>query len=365
MSEDLGTTPGWRVGPNGSPQYWDGERWLQLDKTPLPGILQVPPSGPPVAERLDATPGPAFPQSAITPQPAPPSTVRRRKLPIIALTLGLIAIFLAVVPVIGLLFAVASVIVAMIAIASGRSRALSVTGVTFASLGLVGGMISSAVLVAALLGVPSSTPSSPEAVNGSRTGSSPQAGQPVGDTFVDAEINDAVDVVGDYWSDHFSDFYAGLPYRAPRVAGAYSADRLPSCGDQEFVPSNAYYCPVDHSIGWDAELMRAAFNAGDAVVYLIVAHEWGHAIQAQTGDMWIAAELQADCFAAAALYGAEEDGYFMWEAGDTAEITHALTELADETAWTDISDHGDPLDRIDAFNGGRLAGANGCFSTGD
>lgn len=364
MGEDLGGTPGWRVGPNGSPQYWDGERWLHLDKAPLPGGLQAPPGRSVIQLPVDPR-GPVFPQSGTDLPPTPRVVGKRRKLSIVAVALGLIAFFLAVVPVIGLLFAVAAVTVAIVAVASGRPRALSITGMTFASLGVVGGIVSSAVLVAALLGGPGNTPSASEGASGTRAGLSPQVGQPVGDSVVDAEINDAVGVVGKYWSDHFADFYVGRPYAAPRVAGAYTSDQLPSCGDQELLPSNAYYCPLDHTVGWDADLMKAAFDAGDAVIYLIVAHEWGHAIQAQNGDVWVAAELQADCFAAAALYGAERDGHFMWEAGDTAEITHAMTELADETAWTDTSDHGDPLDRIDAFNDGRVAGAKGCRSIDD
>ena len=56
-----------------------------------------------------------------------------------------------------------------------------------------------------------------------------------------------------------------------------------------------------------------------------------------------------------------EDGTLQWESGDTAELTNALTVLGDGTAWTDSADHGDPLDRIDAFNDGRVSGVAGCY----
>jgi len=193
--------------------------------------------------------------------------------------------------------------------------------------------------------------------------SSVQVGSPVGDEEVDAEIDAAVQVVNTFWADHFSDFYTGgEPYQPPAVGGAYTADAPPICGGEPLEPFNAYYCSGDHTLWWDADLMNAAFESGDAVVYLVVAHEWGHAIQQQIDDVWVAEELQADCFAAAALYGAADDDDFLWEAGDTAEITHGLTSLADETAWTDTTDHGDPLDRIDAFNDGRISGVEGCYT---
>ena len=195
--------------------------------------------------------------------------------------------------------------------------------------------------------------------------SSVQLGAPVGAAEVDAEINDAVEVVNEFWSDNFAEFYSGGSYQRPIVGGAYTSDDLPTCAGQQLEAYNAYYCVADNTLWWDADLMNEAYSAGDAIVYLIVAHEWGHAIQAQIDDVWVAEELQADCFAAAALYGAAEGEYFVWEAGDTAEITSGLTALADETPWTDTSDHGDPLDRIDAFNDGRASGVPGCYTVSE
>lgn len=219
---------------------------------------------------------------------------------------------------------------------------------------------------AGMLGVfafqPRSAGDEPYASEGAHGQASAQVGVPVGDAEVDAEINDAVEVINAFWSDHYSDFYTGGDYQPPTIGGAYTADNLPFCGSEETVSDNAFYCPVDNTIWWDADLMKELYAAGDTIVYLVVAHEWGHAIQALTNDVWVAEELQADCFAAAALYGATDDEYFVWEAGDTAEITIGLTALADETAWTDTTDHGDPLERIDAFNEGRVYGVEGCWT---
>jgi len=181
---------------------------------------------------------------------------------------------------------------------------------------------------------------------------------------IDQETADAISVIDAFWAAHFSEFYEGATYSSPTDYIPYVADDLPTCGGEEVVADNALYCIPDNTILWDQALMDYLYvNGGDAVIYLVIAHEWGHEIQAQLSDeaIWTAEELQADCFAGAALYGASDDGIFQWEDGDTAEITNALTFLADQTEWTDIDSHGDPLDRIDAFNDGRVGGVAGCY----
>lgn len=188
--------------------------------------------------------------------------------------------------------------------------------------------------------------------------------EPVTDEEVAQEISNAVEVVGTFWMMHYADFFGDdRDYVPPTIGGLYASDDLPFCGDEQLSPENAFYCPVDHTLWWDARLMREFYSAGDANVYLIVGHEWGHAIQAQSDRVWNGEELQADCLAAAALFGASEDDLRYWDATDTREVANALTELADDTRWTDSSDHGDALDRIDAFNDGR-DGVEGCFPIG-
>lgn len=183
---------------------------------------------------------------------------------------------------------------------------------------------------------------------------------------VQAEIDEAVSVVDGFWAAHWSEFYGGS-YVSPTVVGTYDstdpADST-SCDGEPADEDNALYCTADHSVMWDRMLMSEMYAEGDANVYLVVAHEWGHAIQAQLDDteVWTAEELQADCFAGATLYGAADDGVLAWDEGDTAELARGLTDLSDTTAWTGgADDHGDPFDRIDAFNDGRTYGVSGCF----
>lgn len=109
--------------------------------------------------------------------------------------------------------------------------------------------------------------------------------------------------------------------------------------------------------------MARGFEMGDSWVYAVVAHEWGHAIQARLSLALRtqAAELQADCLAGATLYGAAADGNLQFEEGDEKELVRALSDLADETPWTETTDHGDPFERVEWFNDGRRGGVTACL----
>jgi predicted metalloprotease len=117
-------------------------------------------------------------------------------------------------------------------------------------------------------------------------------------------------------------------------------------------------------IAWDENLMAAGYERiGDAWVYLILAHEWGHAIQArlESDQVSVAAELQADCLAGATLFGAAERGFLTFERGDIEELQETLSAVADDYPWTDESDHGNAQQRIAAFNRGAEGGVQSCI----
>lgn len=187
-----------------------------------------------------------------------------------------------------------------------------------------------------------------------------------------SDIDMAVEVTDGFWRAHWSEIFTGS-YQAPGVLGLYDGTdpstapvcNLPSGEVQVLLPMNAYFCPdvSGEFVAWDAGFMSKAFEIGDTFVYLIVAHEWGHAIafQLNADSQSVAGELQADCFAGAALYGAVRDGTLILEEGDEREITNGLTDIADETEWTDVQDHGDPFQRIEAFNLGRTQGPAACL----
>ncbi len=182
---------------------------------------------------------------------------------------------------------------------------------------------------------------------------------------LEGDLNDAVQITDQFWKDHWGDYFRGS-YTSPTVVGLYDGNdepNAPTCFDEPLPPDNAFYCPDGDYVAWDQSLIARGFEIGDSWPYLIVAHEWGHAIQARLKmeQQAVEYELQADCLAAAVLYGAAADGNLEFEEGDEKEIVDSLNFIADETPWTMSGDHGDSFQRIEAFNAGRSGGVKECL----
>lgn len=179
------------------------------------------------------------------------------------------------------------------------------------------------------------------------------------------DVETAVLLTDDWWKRHWKDYFTGR-YTAPNVVGLYDGydeANAPTCFGEALPPGNAFYCPDGDYVAWDETLIELGYEIGDAWPYLIIAHEWGHAIQADL-SMELQSqqyELQADCLAGAVLYGQREDGKLEFEDGDEKEIVDGLNFIADEVPWGMSGDHGDSFQRIEAFNLGRTAGVPGCL----
>lgn len=204
----------------------------------------------------------------------------------------------------------------------------------------------------------------PQSGDGAGTGAESGADRPVsaGADQLDEDEQTAVNAVNQYWERHFSEL-SRQPYTPPRVAGPYVGRSGPSCGGQPSVPGNAFYCPPGDFLAWDQDLMRAGYDRiGDAWVYLVIAHEWGHAIQARlrANQVSVAAELQADCLAGASILGSVQDGVLVLEPGDEQELAQTLAAVADDYPWTDEGSHGNAQQRIRAFEAGANGGLRAC-----
>jgi hypothetical protein len=196
------------------------------------------------------------------------------------------------------------------------------------------------------------------------------AGATLGSGVTIDELADDLDaaqkIVDGFWATHWSDYYTGT-YEPPTVKGLYDGtdpNDTPTCDGEPLEAYNAFYCASEDYVAWDASLLvDGADLIGDSWVYLIVAHEWGHAIQARLEDNLVstAYELQADCLGAAAMYGAVADGTLQLEPGDDQELIGSLTTLADQMPWTMSADHGDPFERVQWFTLGRNGGVEACF----
>ena len=182
-----------------------------------------------------------------------------------------------------------------------------------------------------------------------------------------------------YWTKEFA--ASGLP--EPRVtyswipAGMTAAS---ACGEDGATmgDSAAAYCSADDTIYisqkfatdiYDGALDQAlpgssqgyGRTVGDFAVAYIVAHEYGHQVQAELGLFerygsqlpTMAFELQADCFAGTWAHSAYQENRL--EQGDVQEALDAALAVGDFDAGNP-GHHGTPEQRADAWNLGFESG---------
>jgi predicted metalloprotease len=167
---------------------------------------------------------------------------------------------------------------------------------------------------------------------------------------------------------------AAFGVRYHPVGGGFFAhspgDPLPPCAlDESWLVDNAYYCEAQDALAWDDTVLLPRFHrlSGALGVALVLAHEWGHAVQARVGvraTLPVVRELQADCFAGAWFGHVRDGGSTRFTAGP-AEIDRALAnllELADRpgTPAADPTAHGSASARSDAFRAGLDGGPARC-----
>lgn len=177
-----------------------------------------------------------------------------------------------------------------------------------------------------------------------------------------------------YWAFEMPAIW-GLSYETLDFIGPYfiSQGDRPRCGGplaEESYVGNAFYCGFDDTIQWDHEtLMTPLFEEfGDFTVALVLAHEWGHAIQERYGFddrlPTIVSELQADCFAGAwtGRVAANETPVFRLAPGDLEEAMAGFLLIGDGlgSAPGGPNAHGGSFDRLNAFFDGFQNGAGRC-----
>jgi predicted metalloprotease len=177
-----------------------------------------------------------------------------------------------------------------------------------------------------------------------------------------------------YWTKQFPDVYDDTYKKLSGGVYAYSAgSRIPSCDGQSLpylvLQQNAFYCPESDFIAWDDQGLfpRLEKKYGRFLLAIVLAHEWGHAIQERSGFYLdtITAEQQADCFAGA--WAASIDPKTDKELAklrDT-ELDKALSgfiEFRDLVGMvaTDPGAHGTAFDRIRAFQDGYEGTPSSC-----
>ena len=168
----------------------------------------------------------------------------------------------------------------------------------------------------------------------------------------------------------------------PLTGGLFAYDRstdpagLP-CGGESIEDSmfNAYFCPREDAVAWDQEelLPYLAENYGEFVVPVVLAHEWGHAVQDyRRGDVresGVTQELQADCFAGAWVAHVRNDRptYFDVDTKDLDLALAGILSLKDQPGSLpgDVNAHGSGFDRVGAFQDGYEGAVEKCVTYSD
>ena len=189
----------------------------------------------------------------------------------------------------------------------------------------------------------------------------------------------AIDDIQKFWEDHYNDIYANS--YSDLVGGVHAADPnstevMPNgCdydGDYTYVEDNAFYCDEGDFIVYDNTKLFPEFadQFGPLVTAVILAHEWGHAIQSPTRSNVMYSlrsttiELQADCFAGAWVGHVQADtinGLSFSEADITGALL-GMMQIGDSPGDSsyDVNAHGSGFARVSAFQDGFVGGLAKC-----
>ncbi|WP_037586375.1 KPN_02809 family neutral zinc metallopeptidase [Stenoxybacter acetivorans] len=151
----------------------------------------------------------------------------------------------------------------------------------------------------------------------------------------------------DSWGQYFQS--KGTKYTVPTLV-LYNGYTTTSCGTGQ-AAMGPFYCPNDQKVYLDLSFYEDLKNklgaqGGAAAFAYVIAHEVGHHVQnllgvlpqvhqaqsrsneAQSNELSVRLELQADCFAGVWAKSAEKDG--MWEQTDMAQAIDAAEAVGDD-----------------------------------
>ncbi len=195
----------------------------------------------------------------------------------------------------------------------------------------------------------------------------------------DGYLTAAFSDIAAFWADQFQAVY-GKAF-APLSGGIFAAypertEPIPGCGTPQTlyadVEGNAFYCVDGDFMAYDdAELLpQLVSDLGQSAVAVVLAHEFGHAVQARAEEFQqptILKEQQADCFAGAwaAHVARGESVVIKFSDADVRGGLIAMIQVRDPVelgGLIDASSHGTGFDRVGAFQDGFSGGAIRCKS---
>ncbi|MBO0677916.1 neutral zinc metallopeptidase [Mycolicibacterium sp. S2-37] len=214
------------------------------------------------------------------------------------------------------------------------------------------------------------------------TGLRPDAAEPSRDVQntdggeIDRLAAAAISDVEDFWSqtypEVFDEEFTPVDGLISWDAGGFDGY---FCDGDTYGLVNAGFCELDNTIGWDRGELLPALRAanGDMGVAMVLAHEYGHAVQHQAqfnrpDAPVLVTEQQADCFAGAYMrWVAEGDSpRFSLNTGDglngvlAAVIAFRDPLFSEGDAMAGLDEHGSAFERVSAFQFGFTDGAASC-----
>lgn len=189
-------------------------------------------------------------------------------------------------------------------------------------------------------------------------------------------LHDATQVenlLNDFWTQELRAQY-GVQFDTPDRYEYYRGATNAPCGGEggRDAAENAYYCfaESDEYVAFDLDWFTSYLDEhpGGATTFLILAHEWGHAVQDTLIEQQIhpeewnpgyLQELHADCLAGVWMEDALRRGTVIEESGDADAIFGFLWE-AGSGPWFAPGDHGTKEQRQQAFSDGFAKGTDYC-----
>ncbi|WP_040865772.1 metallopeptidase [Nocardia exalbida] len=180
--------------------------------------------------------------------------------------------------------------------------------------------------------------------------------------------------VQDFWATEYPEYFPGTFKPVTRYiswdAKAPKAQSVKFCKSDTYQVVNAAYCGGDHTIGWDRGVLlpKLVQKYGEMAVVMVLAHEYGHAIQGQAKLAGLLTpplvqEQQADCLAGVFLRHVAEgnSAHFALNTTDGLNaVLGATVAVRDRDPNDPENVHGSAFERVTAVQIGYTDGADGC-----
>ncbi|MGW5217086.1 metallopeptidase [Nocardia sp. NPDC004085] len=194
-----------------------------------------------------------------------------------------------------------------------------------------------------------------------------------GGTVDKLALNTIADVQ-DFWTTEYPEHFPGTFKPVTRFiswdAKAPRTQSVKFCKSDTYQVVNAAYCGGDHTIGWDRGVLlpKLVQKYGEMAVVMVLAHEYGHAIQGQARLAGLLTpplvqEQQADCLAGVFLRHVAEgnSAHFTLNTTDGLNaVLGATVAVRDRDPNDPDNVHGSAFERVTAVQIGYTDGADGC-----